>query len=157
MKVALVTVGSTQFPQLIEAVIQKELIDKLAESGFLKLIIQYGSCKPKLPSTNSRLKIESFNYTPDLSDYIKNADLIIAHAGAGTAIEALRAGRKLIIVPNESLLDNHQLELSRKLSSSFYCLSCKPNDIIFNVTLALKTDFLPFPTFEQDVIQSIFV
>jgi beta-1,4-N-acetylglucosaminyltransferase len=153
MRTLLVTVGSTQFPQLIDAVIQEEVLLKLKDLGFTNITIQHGSYKPRIQERSS---LECFDYKPNLVDYIRKADLIIAHAGAGTAIETLRARKKLIMVPNESLLDNHQLELARKLSSSAYCLTCSADEVLKHIELALETEFVPLPPFEQAVVDSIF-
>ena len=40
----------------------------------------------------------------------------MAHAGAGTILDALASSTKLLVVPNESLMDNHQLELAAAVS-----------------------------------------
>lgn len=37
-------------------------------------------------------------------------------AGSGTIIDALRMGKWLIVVPNATLLDNHQEDLAASLS-----------------------------------------
>ncbi|MBO9531418.1 MAG: hypothetical protein J7513_00385 [Solirubrobacteraceae bacterium] len=48
----------------------------------------------------------------DLSDYCKQADLVIAHAGVGSALTALEAGRQPVLVPRERAhgehIDDHQ-------------------------------------------------
>lgn len=48
------------------------------------------------------------------------AHLIIAHAGSGTILEALRLGKRLVVVPNGELMDNHQVELARELGGQGY-------------------------------------
>lgn len=61
-----------------------------------------------------------------LVDYVENpkvhleaADIVIAHAGSGTILETLRLPRppRLILVPNTTLMDNHQAELSEAIAA----------------------------------------
>lgn len=40
--------------------------------------------------------------------------------GAGTVLDAMRLGCHIIVVPNESLLDNHQGELADELQKQGY-------------------------------------
>jgi UDP-N-acetylglucosamine transferase subunit ALG13 len=43
------------------------------------------------------------------------SDAKVAHLpllGSGTILDVLRKGKRLIVVPNETLLDNHQHELA---------------------------------------------
>merc|ERR1711981_1193128 len=75
-----------------------------------------------------------------LSD-ISNADLVISHAGAGTSLEVLERGKKLIMVVNEQLMDNHQKELADKLASMGYCLSCGVGNL--EDTVGKVADFEP--------------
>lgn len=47
---------------------------------------------------------------------MRQADLIISHAGAGTVMEALRLKKQLVVVINTLLMDNHQTELARAMA-----------------------------------------
>lgn len=47
-------------------------------------------------------------------------------AGAGSILTALRAGKKLIVVPNTSLMDNHQAELALALEQENYLYVSTP-------------------------------
>jgi beta-1,4-N-acetylglucosaminyltransferase len=105
------------------------------------LVIQYGKGKkPVLP--DSTLSVECYDFKPSLLADMKAADLILSHAGAGTVMECLqlcneeegkttndtsdnetktsetshsprpRRGRRLVVVINTILMDNHQTELA---------------------------------------------
>ncbi|KJE95496.1 hypothetical protein CAOG_005945 [Capsaspora owczarzaki ATCC 30864] len=71
---------------------------------------------------HDRVQIEAYRFKPSLSKDMEHAELIIAHGGAGTILEALRADRKLIVVINEDLLGNHQHELAGQLSANGHLL-----------------------------------
>jgi beta-1,4-N-acetylglucosaminyltransferase len=47
-------------------------------------------------------------------------------SGSGSILTALRAGRKLIVVPNTSLMDNHQAELALALEKGNYLYVSTP-------------------------------
>lgn len=42
--------------------------------------------------------------------------------GGGTVMEGLRLGLSMIVVPNPSLLDNHQAELAQELQDQNYAI-----------------------------------
>ncbi len=78
----------------------------LKETGLSEEEVQIGEYEPQL---------KHFRFARTLKEYIEKADLVIIHAGAGTIIEALRCRKRLIVVVNSRLMDNHQLEIAEKL------------------------------------------
>ncbi|RLV85796.1 UDP-N-acetylglucosamine transferase subunit ALG13 [Meyerozyma sp. JA9] len=70
------------------------------------------------------IKIEAFPFTHDILSYIKKADIIVSHAGTGSIIDVLRLKKKLVVVTNDSLLDNHQLEVASMMAKEGYLINC---------------------------------
>ena len=127
-KIVFVTVGTTQFNELIEAVSQESFLHQLVQDGFTKLIIQYGRGTPPPSSLNNderqqksmggsnRITVEWFDFSPSLQSYMSCASVIVCHAGAGSIMESLSYRKKhTIVVINNELMDNHQLELAQAL------------------------------------------
>lgn len=62
-----------------------------------------------------RINIELIDFVPDLRPHLSASDIVISHAGSGTILETLRLPAptpRLIVVPNTTLMDNHQVELA---------------------------------------------
>ena len=51
-------------------------------------------------------------------------------AGSGTILSALRLSVPLIVVPNTSLLDNHQVELAEALAEQEYVVHGRLEDLV---------------------------
>jgi UDP-N-acetylglucosamine--N-acetylmuramyl-(pentapeptide) pyrophosphoryl-undecaprenol N-acetylglucosamine transferase len=68
-----------------------------------------------------------------LDKAIANADVVIGHAGCGTALSALNAGKFPILVPREpqfgELVDTHQIEIARWLGERNLALHRDPNSL----------------------------
>lgn len=47
-------------------------------------------------------------------------------SGSGSILTALRMSKPLLVVPNETLMDNHQVELADALEKEGYLVTCKP-------------------------------
>ncbi|KAF9105073.1 hypothetical protein BGX29_000736 [Mortierella sp. GBA35] len=127
----LVTVGSTCFDKLVAAASSPSLQHLLTSLGYSHLTIQHGqspisSTSSSAPdsATESTLKVTSYTYKPSLREDMEQADLIISHAGSGSILEALRLNKKLVVVVNEDLMDNHQMELGSALHEQHYLVCC---------------------------------
>jgi beta-1,4-N-acetylglucosaminyltransferase len=141
-----VTVGSTHFDSLVEAILRVETLEQLFAKGYRQLVIQAGESKLGLIPNQStcatwtdRLDITIWKYKPSLVQDIKEANLVISHAGihsqvlsflvsqastgSGTILEVLRVPRPLIVVPNPTVLHNHQEELAFALQSLGYLIA----------------------------------
>merc|ERR1712137_815158 len=117
-----VTVGTTKFDELVCVVRSNELQQELLSQGFSQLVIQYG--RGQAPSTGSvsGLHVEQFDLRPSIQTYFQNADLVISHGGSGSILEALREGKKLIVVINRALMDDRQTELAEELAKQNYLI-----------------------------------
>jgi len=106
------TVGTTEFDDLVRAV------DALAPELDEPVVFQIGRgfYEPKHG--------EWFRFRPDISDYIENASLVIAHGGFGTIIEVLYAGTPLVSVPNPDRFDKHQEQIIRRFGAEGYLAPC---------------------------------
>lgn len=110
-----VTVGTYKFDALVKAV------DELVEKGKIKdevfAQIGIGEYIPK--------NFKFVRLVPSLEPYYDKADLIIASAGSGAIFENIQKGRKLIVVTNKALLDEHQEQLAEYMEEHGHLIWCK--------------------------------
>ena len=125
-KTIFVTVGTTLFDALTEAATTEMALNWMIQAGYTHLVVQYGKGpKPTLPEKYSisnnkspAMLIEMYTFKSSLEDDMKRADLIVSHAGAGTIMEVLRLhGKRLAVVINTKLMDNHQTELAHAMGT----------------------------------------
>lgn len=130
MKTVFVTVGTTSFDDLIESITCPEAVQVLKTRGYERLVLQVGRGS-LLPAADScpQVKLEVFRFKSSIQEDMKQADLVISHAGAGSCLEALGAGKPLLVVVNDKLMDNHQLELARQLHKDSHLLYCTCNTL----------------------------
>ncbi|MBJ2145468.1 glycosyltransferase [Vibrio sp. IB15] len=110
----LVTVGTTAFDELI-AIIDK----KFENDSSVKIIAQTSSSSGYTPKN-----IDFFEFSDSFQSYVDSADLIITHAGAGSVYSMLEIAKKLVVVPNLTRADNHQIELARYVQGNNFAVSC---------------------------------
>ncbi|KAG4304423.1 hypothetical protein PORY_002133 [Pneumocystis oryctolagi] len=145
-KKVFVTVGSTRFDALISSIQQKKIQEALIARGFSKILVQYGNSKNIFNNWKPiyGLEVEGFNYTKDIGNAFKESDLIISHAGSGSIIEALELQKQLIVVVNETLMDNHQIELTEAMSCQKYLISSTPENLLQAIESLDKNELQPF-------------
>ncbi|KAL3424307.1 glycosyltransferase family 28 domain-containing protein [Phlyctema vagabunda] len=129
-----VTVGATaSFDELIERVLTIDFLDTAKELRFNKITIQCGKSYPKfkkyMTEKDKAFEISVFDFNEQgLGQEMRGTTagagrvpgVIISHAGSGSILDAMRLGCNIIVVPNETLLDNHQAELADELEAQGY-------------------------------------
>jgi UDP-N-acetylglucosamine transferase subunit ALG13 len=85
------------------------------------------------PVADLNIKAQSILPSAVLDKAIADADIVIGHAGCGTALSALNAGKFPILVPREpqygELVDTHQVEIARWLDKRGLAFHRDPNSI----------------------------
>lgn len=142
-----VTVGSTKFDKLIDKLLSwsPDSAKQLTHLGFARLLIQAGRSEhdPQQVAQlmkNYNTEIEIYDYKNSIIDDIKAADVVIGHAGAGTCLEVLRLNKRLLIVVNDDLMDNHQNELAEQLSKDNHAIHTTVDELSQNLDLIWKDD-----------------
>lgn len=145
-----VTVGTTQFDKLVTAATSSQALQWMEDQGYTQLIIQYGrGVQPKIeqqhrhhtsddkPSatspTSSSLHIRTYDFLPSLQNDMEQADLVLSHAGAGTVMESLRMRKKLVVVINTLLMDNHQTELAGAMAQRGHLFMVEQPELLDNM------------------------
>lgn len=91
----LVTVGSTGFDLLVQAVISDAFLDAIRSKGFARLTVQCGNSRTSHETamngndhhsfTSRGIDIELWRYKPSIQAEMRNSDIIISHAGTWTS------------------------------------------------------------------------
>ncbi|XP_072125870.1 putative bifunctional UDP-N-acetylglucosamine transferase and deubiquitinase ALG13 [Mobula birostris] len=155
MESVFVTVGTTSFDDLIEEISSEKIIQILQELGYRRLVLQIGrgSIEPK-PYVGTNFTLEIYRFKDTIADDIQNATLVISHAGAGSCLEILEAGKPLIVVINEKLMNNHQLELAKQLYCDGHLLYCTCSTLCKTLQKLDCTSLKPFPSGQTEKFAS---
>ncbi|XP_062855875.1 UDP-N-acetylglucosamine transferase subunit ALG13 homolog [Trichomycterus rosablanca] len=145
MKTVFVTVGTTSFDYLMISMTSNEVVKALVDGGYTDVVLQFGrgSFVPD-PQTCPGLRIEAFRFKESIAENIQLADLVISHAGAGSCLESLGAGKPLLVVVNDKLMDNHQLELAKQLQADGHLLYCTCSTLAQTLREMDLSALLPF-------------
>ncbi len=96
-----------------------------------ELLVQYGHTPPAGPPS---ARLVSFLPEPEFLRAISEANLVIAHAGAGTLIRVLQAGRVPVVMPRRrrygEVVDDHQVDLATAFEAAGrVVVAAEPEDI----------------------------
>lgn len=101
-------------------------LDIVAElSADESIVVQHGVTQPRteIPSTEW---VDYLEWS-DLRESMQSAEVVISHAGVGSAVTAIRAGRKPVLLPRlaryHEHVDDHQLQLAQAFSQRGLALS----------------------------------
>ena len=110
------------------------------------------------------MDVLAFPFTHDILSHIETADIIVSHAGTGSIIDVLRLKKNLVVVTNDSLLDNHQLEVALMMAKEEYLIDCTLEEMrsgklvesIGNIILG-KANFNALPEPEDGTVETVIV
>lgn len=161
IKTLFVTVGSTKFEKLINKILKTDILNLLKSFNFKKIILQVGAGvhddddlfnfkeKNTFSTSNNEIvkffkenvEVIAYRYKSSIKEDMQNADLVISHAGSGSVLESLEANKKLIVVVNDALMDNHQLELAEKMFDEGYLLYTNCDGLADKIELINNQEF----------------
>jgi UDP-N-acetylglucosamine transferase subunit ALG13 len=92
------------------------LLDSLDGLPGDELIVQHG---PGKPPAGAREAVAFMSFA-DMIEHMRQASVIISHAGVGSILCALQSGRVPVVMPRKArfdeTVDDHQVELARALA-----------------------------------------
>ncbi|MGY5852874.1 MAG: PssE/Cps14G family polysaccharide biosynthesis glycosyltransferase [Candidatus Thorarchaeota archaeon] len=132
-----ITVGTAHYDPLIERVDQLVSQKKITETVIAQ--IGRGSYVPK--------HFRYFRFIRSLNSAYEKADVIISTGGAGTTIECVKRGVKLVVVENTTLMEGHQAQLIGELSERGHLVWCRNLDHLEKcIAEVTEKEFTPFVT-----------
>lgn len=92
------TVGSTQFDELVRALLSDAVLGVLRRKGCTQLVVQYGrSDVVPTATTSTWLELEMWAFKSTIEDDVRHADLVISHAGKHSLYAPIVASLHFVI------------------------------------------------------------
>ena len=96
--------------------------------------------------------IESFRFSPSLEGFFERADVIVSNCGAGTIMENVTKGRRLVAIQNPDITGGHEWELVKKMEEGKYLIWCRSlEDIPECIVRAKKAPIQRFTPEKLDI------
>ena len=98
-----------------------ERVDNLVAEGVIteEVVAQIGA------GTYIPKHIESFRFLPSLEVFFERADVIVSNCGAGTIMENVTKGRRLVAIQNPDITGGHEWELVKKMEDGKHLVWCR--------------------------------
>ena len=131
----LLTVGTAHFDPLIKKV------DSLVRSGVIKetVVAQIGGGSYEPDS------FRYFRFIRSMEEAFQRADVIVSTGGAGTTLECVTKGRRLVVVENTLLMEGHQAQLIGEMERRGHLVWCRDLDRLPEcISKARNLEFVPF-------------
>ncbi|KAG5192830.1 glycosyltransferase family 28 C-terminal domain-containing protein [Tribonema minus] len=147
VKMVFVTVGTTLFDELIRAADQDDVLQRLWQLGYRRVLMQTGkgAYQPAEGDRRCGMHVSCYRFKPTLAEDMARADLIISHAGAGSIMEALTLAKPLVVVVNDALMGNHQSELARAMAERCHALAATPPRLARALSADALAALRPYP------------
>lgn len=155
MSFVFVTVGSTSFDNLIRTVNSEQISAVLTKHGYDRVLLQIGEKAQFTPVQNNFIQTEYFHKRKSIHSLLKKASLVICHAGVGTVMETLRLKTPVIVVANNSLMDNHQTELAEELARRNYIHYCPTEKTLLTTLLTELRQLEPYTETEKTLFSGL--
>jgi UDP-N-acetylglucosamine transferase subunit ALG13 len=89
--------------------------------------------------------IISFRFKKGLDEYLSRAEIIISNCGAGTIMENVTKGHRLIVIQNPDITGGHEWELVTKMEKGSHLIWCKDlGSLKASIEIARKLEFNRF-------------
>ena len=75
--------------------------------------------------------------------------------GAGSIMDALGKDKRLVVVTNAALMDNHQEELARAMHDRHYLFSTTPSQLITTLQQAQWTHLVRYPSINTEAFPAV--
>lgn len=118
-----------------------KVIDRLVGEDIIKepVVAQIG--RGEYEPKNMRY----FRFIKSLNKAYDAADIIISTGGAGTTIECVSRGKKLVVVENTTLMEGHQAQLIGEMAKRGHLIWCRDPDSLEDcIEQARNKTFTPF-------------
>ncbi len=92
--------------------------------------------------------IKSFQFKKGLGDYLHKAEIVISNCGAGTIMENVTKGHRLIVIQNPDVTGGHEWELVTQMEKGGHLIWCR--DLSSLKSALEKARQMEFRTFKPE-------
>ena len=121
-----------------EGIITDEVTAQIGEGGYIPKNIDY------------------IRFAPSLAAYYQKADIIISNCGAGTIMENVTNGRRLIVIQNPDVTGGHEWEIVTMMEKGNHLIWCKEiDDLADSIQTAKTKTFASFTPKQFSLVEVI--